>query len=58
MTIPFLDLRRQHHALKTELLRAVERVLESSQFVLGWRRWPASAMASAWARAPTPCGWP
>jgi dTDP-4-amino-4,6-dideoxygalactose transaminase len=35
MTIPFLDLGRQHRALKTELLGAVERVLESSQFVLG-----------------------
>ena len=35
MTIPFLDLRRQHRALETELLGAVQRVLESSQFVLG-----------------------
>jgi dTDP-4-amino-4,6-dideoxygalactose transaminase len=35
MTIPFLDLGRQHRALKAELLGAVERVLESSQFVLG-----------------------
>ena len=34
-TIPFLDLTRQHRALKAELLAAVERVLDSSQFVLG-----------------------
>jgi dTDP-4-amino-4,6-dideoxygalactose transaminase len=33
--IPFLDLTRQHAALKAELLAAVERVLDSSQFVLG-----------------------
>jgi len=35
MTIPFLDLTRQHRALQTELLGAVGRVLASSQFVLG-----------------------
>jgi dTDP-4-amino-4,6-dideoxygalactose transaminase len=35
MKIPFLDLSRQHRAIKTELLGAVERVLDSSQFVLG-----------------------
>jgi len=35
MSIPFLDLKRQHRALKGELLAAVERVLDSSQFVLG-----------------------
>jgi dTDP-4-amino-4,6-dideoxygalactose transaminase len=35
MTIPFLDLTRQHRALKAELLAAVERVLDSSHFVLG-----------------------
>jgi dTDP-4-amino-4,6-dideoxygalactose transaminase len=35
MTIPFLDLRRQHAALKGELLAAAERVLDSSHFVLG-----------------------
>jgi dTDP-4-amino-4,6-dideoxygalactose transaminase len=35
MTIPFLDLKRQHRDLKRELLAAVERVLDSSQFVLG-----------------------
>ena len=32
MRIPFLDLGRQHRALKAELLGAVERVLESSRF--------------------------
>jgi dTDP-4-amino-4,6-dideoxygalactose transaminase len=35
MTIPFLDLRRQHRALRAELLDAVARVLDGSQFVLG-----------------------
>ena len=35
MTIPFLDLARQHHALQTELLAAAARVLASSHFVLG-----------------------
>jgi dTDP-4-amino-4,6-dideoxygalactose transaminase len=35
MRIPFLDLGRQHRALKAELLGAVERVLDSSRFVLG-----------------------
>jgi dTDP-4-amino-4,6-dideoxygalactose transaminase len=35
MTIPFLDLARQHQALATELLAAVARVLASSRFVLG-----------------------
>jgi dTDP-4-amino-4,6-dideoxygalactose transaminase len=34
-TIPFLDLTRQHRALKAELMAALERVLESSHFVLG-----------------------
>jgi dTDP-4-amino-4,6-dideoxygalactose transaminase len=34
-TIPFLDLTRQHRALQAELLAAVARVLQSSQFVLG-----------------------
>lgn len=33
--IPFLDLKRQHAALKTELMDAAERVLDSSAFVLG-----------------------
>jgi dTDP-4-amino-4,6-dideoxygalactose transaminase len=35
MTIPFLDLTRQHRALRTELLDAVARVLDGGQFVLG-----------------------
>ena len=35
MTIPFVDLKQQHLALKDELLAAVERVFESTQFVLG-----------------------
>ena len=34
-SIPFLDLTRQHRALKAELMAAVERVLDSSHFVLG-----------------------
>jgi dTDP-4-amino-4,6-dideoxygalactose transaminase len=33
--IPFLDLTRQHAALKAELMEAAERVLDSSHFVLG-----------------------
>ena len=33
--IPFLDLTRQHHELRAELLSAVARVLDSSRFVLG-----------------------
>lgn len=33
--IPQLDLSRQHGALRAELLRAVERVLASSRFILG-----------------------
>jgi dTDP-4-amino-4,6-dideoxygalactose transaminase len=33
--IPFLDLKRQHAALKTELMAAAERVLDASAFVLG-----------------------
>ena len=35
MTIPFLDLTRQHRALQAELMAAVGRVLASSHFVLG-----------------------
>jgi dTDP-4-amino-4,6-dideoxygalactose transaminase len=35
MTIPFLDLTRQHRALRAELLAAVARVLDRSQFILG-----------------------
>src|SRR5437870_11147424 len=33
--IPFIDLTRQHAALRAELLAATARVLDSSQFVLG-----------------------
>jgi dTDP-4-amino-4,6-dideoxygalactose transaminase len=33
--IPFLDLKAQHRALKTELMEAAERVLDSCQFALG-----------------------
>jgi dTDP-4-amino-4,6-dideoxygalactose transaminase len=33
--IPFLDLKAQHSALKTELMEAVGRVLDSCQFALG-----------------------
>lgn len=33
--IPQIDLTRQHRALKTELLEAMERVLSSSRFILG-----------------------
>jgi dTDP-4-amino-4,6-dideoxygalactose transaminase len=33
--IPFLDLRRQHAALKAELMAAAERVIDTSAFVLG-----------------------
>ncbi|HEU5322677.1 MAG TPA: DegT/DnrJ/EryC1/StrS family aminotransferase, partial [Methylomirabilota bacterium] len=33
--IPFLDLTRQHAALKAELMAALERVLDTSHFVLG-----------------------
>jgi dTDP-4-amino-4,6-dideoxygalactose transaminase len=33
--IPFLDLRRQHAPIKSELMAALERVVDSSQFVLG-----------------------
>ena len=35
MSVPFLDLSRQHHALKAELMGAVERVLDGGRFVLG-----------------------
>ena len=33
--IPFLDLRRQHALLKSELMAALERVVDGSRFVLG-----------------------
>ena len=35
MMIPFLDLTRQHASMKRELMAALERVVDSSQFVLG-----------------------
>jgi dTDP-4-amino-4,6-dideoxygalactose transaminase len=34
-SVPFLDLARQHRALQTELMDAVQRVLDGSRFVLG-----------------------
>lgn len=33
--IPYLDLKAQYHSIKSEIDRAIEGVLESSQFVLG-----------------------
>jgi dTDP-4-amino-4,6-dideoxygalactose transaminase len=33
--IPLVDLRAQYHAIKTEIDEAIDRVLETSQFVLG-----------------------
>ncbi len=35
MKVPLLDLRGQHQALRPKLLAAIERVLDSQQFVLG-----------------------
>lgn len=35
MKVPLLDLRGQHQALRPQLLSAVERVIDSQQFVLG-----------------------
>ena len=35
MTVPFLDLKQQYLGLKHEILSAVDRVFESTQFVLG-----------------------
>jgi dTDP-4-amino-4,6-dideoxygalactose transaminase len=35
MTIPQIDLRRQHEALRGELMEAVARVLDSCRFILG-----------------------
>ncbi len=35
MNVPLLDLHQQHQALRQEILAAVERVLDSQQFVLG-----------------------
>ena len=34
-SVPFVDLRRQHAPLKTEILQAFDRVLGASGFVLG-----------------------
>lgn len=34
-TVPFLDLKGQYQAIKTEILEAIEKVLSSTQFVLG-----------------------
>jgi dTDP-4-amino-4,6-dideoxygalactose transaminase len=35
MTVPLLDLVAQYHNLRDELLPAMERVMESAQFILG-----------------------
>lgn len=35
MKVPLIDLRGQHQALRSKLLEAVERVIDSQQFVLG-----------------------
>src|SRR5205809_1817981 len=35
MKVPLLDLRPQHQSLRDELLKAVENVIDSQQFVLG-----------------------
>ena len=35
MKVPLLDLRAQHHLLRPQLLEAIERVIDSTQFVLG-----------------------
>ena len=35
MKVPLLDLRAQHESLRDELLAAIERVMDSQQFVLG-----------------------
>ena len=35
MKIPYVDLGLQHRPLKDELLKAVEGVLDSGQFILG-----------------------
>ncbi len=34
-SVPLLDLKAQHDSLRTEILQAIERVLESNQFILG-----------------------
>src|SRR5258708_7522866 len=35
MTVPFMDLKKQYETIKQEILPAIAKVLESSQFVLG-----------------------
>jgi dTDP-4-amino-4,6-dideoxygalactose transaminase len=35
MKVPLIDLRGQHLSLRTQLIKAVERVIDSQQFVLG-----------------------
>ncbi len=35
MHVPFLDLKTQYHAIREEIAEAVQRVLESSQYILG-----------------------
>jgi dTDP-4-amino-4,6-dideoxygalactose transaminase len=35
LIVPYINLRQSHHALKTELLGACERVLDHGQFILG-----------------------
>ena len=35
MNIPILDLKRQYHGIKAELNEAIERVMESTHFILG-----------------------
>ncbi len=35
MNIPILDLKRQYHSIKSEIDRAIARVVESGQFILG-----------------------
>ena len=35
MKVPLLDLRPQHEALRSELLAAIEKVMDSQQFILG-----------------------
>ena len=35
MQVPLLDLKHQHEALREELREALERVLDSQQFILG-----------------------
>jgi dTDP-4-amino-4,6-dideoxygalactose transaminase len=35
MQVPFLDLKAQYRGIKTEVMKRVEQVLESSQFILG-----------------------